>query len=71
MPVCVCICFHEQFAKLPCNVLSSEVTDIESDLTIELWFLEGSPPPFLKKYIFNGSCHINREIFPLFVFQIE
>lgn len=35
MPVCVCMCFHEQFAMLPCNVLSSEVTDIESDLTIE------------------------------------
>ena len=35
MPVCVCMCFHEQFAMLPCNVLSSEVTDIELDLTIE------------------------------------
>ena len=31
----VCVCFHGQFAKLPCNVLSSEVTDIESDLTME------------------------------------
>lgn len=68
----VCVCFHGQFAKLPCNVLSSEVTDIESDLTMEQLMVSWgfSPTFFFFLYIY-GSCHINREISPLFVFQIE